>query len=155
MGERGTYHAPDYPRVLLQGAFRNQRQGHREQGLSCPATERETVAAQLADLAFGYRNKFKCYDAFTRLSAEKSLEYYPQHPKACIILGKSLDAALVKHLKGNGYKEDDYARQIEAQSAALFEKLQALGWEAMSEELYDKLEKGNEEGMKMQEATTK
>ena len=42
-----------------------------------PLTDRETVAAQLADLAFGYRNKFKYYDAFTRLCAEKSLEYYP------------------------------------------------------------------------------
>ena len=28
-----------------------------------PLTDRETVAAQLADLAFGYRNKFKYYDA--------------------------------------------------------------------------------------------
>lgn len=107
-----------------------------------------------ADLAFGYWNKFKCYDEFTRCCTEKSLEYYPQHPKACIILGKSLDAALVKHLKENGYKEDACTRQIEAQSAALYEKLKALGWEDMSEELHDKLEKGNEEGMKMQEATT-
>lgn len=117
-----------------------------------PLTDRETVASQLADLAFGYRNKFQCYDEFTRLCAEKSLEYYPQYPKTCIILGKSLDAALVKHLMENGCKEDACTRQIEAQSAALFEKLQALGWEDMSEELYDKLEKGNEEGKKVQEA---
>lgn len=120
-----------------------------------PLTDLETVASQLADLAFGYWNKFKCYDEFTRCCTEKSLEYYPQHPKACIILGKSLDAALVKHLKGNGYKEDDYSRQIIAQSDALHEKLKALGWEDMSEELYDKLEKGNQEGKKMQEAATK
>ena len=120
-----------------------------------PLTDRETVAAQLADLAFGYRNKFKYYDVFTRLCTAKSLEYYPQHPKACIILGKSLDAALVKHLKENGYKEDAYARQIIAQSGALHEKLKALGWEDMSEELHDKLEKGNQEGKQMQEATTK
>ena len=120
-----------------------------------PLTDRETVAAQLADLAFGYWNKFKYYDAFTRLCAAKSLEYYPQHPKACIILGKSLDAALVKHLKENGYKEDAYTRQIIAQSGALHEKLKALGWEDMSEELHDKLEKGNQEGKQMQEATTK
>lgn len=119
-----------------------------------PLTDRETVAAQLADLAFGYWNKFKYYDAFTRLCAAKSLEYYPQHPKACIILGKSLDAALVKHLKENGYKEDAYTRQIIAQSGALHEKLKALGWEDMSEELHDKLEKGNQEGKQMQEATT-
>ena len=117
-----------------------------------PLTDRETVAAQLADLAFGYWNKFKCYDEFTRCCTEKSLEYYPQHPKACIILGKSLDAALVKHLKGNGYKEDDYARQIIAQSDALHEKLKALGWEDMSEELYDKLETDNEQARKLQEA---
>ena len=152
MGERGTHHAPDHPGVLLQGACRNHRQGHREH---TPLTDRETVAAQLADLAFGYRNKFKYYDAFTRLCAEKSLEYYPQHPKACIILGKSLDAALVKHLKENGYKEDAYARQIIAQSDALHEKLKALGWEDMNKDLYDKLEKGNQEGKQMQEATTK
>lgn len=120
-----------------------------------PLTDRETVAAQLADLAFGYWNKFKCYDEFTRCCTEKSLEYYPQHPKACIILGKSLDVALVKHLKENGYKEDAYSRQIEAQSAALHEKLQALGWEDMSEELYDKLETDNEQARKLQEATTK
>ena len=120
-----------------------------------PLTDRETVAAQLADLAFGYRNKFKYYDVFTRLCAAKSLEYYPQHPKACIILGKSLDAALVKHLKENGYKEDAYARQIIAQSDALHEKLKALGWEDMNKDLYDKLEKGNQEGKQMQEATTK
>ena len=119
-----------------------------------PLTDREAVAAQLADLAFGYWNKFKCYDEFTRCCTEKSLEYYPQHPKACIILGKSLDAALVKHLKENGHKEDACTRQIEAQSATLYEKLKALGWEDMSEELHDKLEKGNQEGMKMQEATT-
>ena len=83
------------------------------------------------------------------------MEYYPQYPKTCIILGKSLDAALVKHLMENGCKEDACTRQIEAQSAALFEKLQALGWEDMSEELHGKLEKGNEEGMKMQETTTR
>lgn len=117
-----------------------------------PLTDRETVATQLADLAFGYWNKFKCYDEFTRCCTEKSLEYYPQHPKACIILGKSLDAALVKHLKGTGYNEDAYSRPIIAQSDALHEKLKALGWEDMSEELYDKLETDNEQARKLQEA---
>lgn len=120
-----------------------------------PLTDRETVASQLADLAFGYWSKYKCYDEFTRYCCEKSLEYYPQNPKACIILGKSLDAALVEHLKQNGSKEDDYTRQLEAQSQELYERLVSLGWEQMSEGLHEKLEKGNEQGKKMQATTVK
>ena len=46
-----------------------------------------------------------------------------------------------------------YFRWIEACSKALFEHLDSLGREPMSEDLHDKLEKGNEEGKKMQEAT--
>ena len=115
-----------------------------------PLTDRETVAVQLADLALGYWRKFECYDGFTRRCCEKSLEYYPQNPNACIILGKSLDAALMSHLEQNGYKEDEYTRQIEARSQSLYESLKSLGWEQMSEGLHEKLEKGNEQGKKMQ-----
>ena len=43
-----------------------------------PLTDRETVAAQLADLAHGYWKKYGVYDDFTWLCATKSLEYYPQ-----------------------------------------------------------------------------
>ena len=111
----------------------------------------ETVAAQLADLALGYLNKYGVYDDFIRICAEKSLEYYPQNPKACVLLGKSLDAALLKHLQGNGYREDDYVRQITARSKALFERLKSLGWQEMDEQLQKKLEAGNEQGRRQQE----
>lgn len=116
-----------------------------------PLTDRETVAAQLADLALGYLNKYGVYDDFIRFCAEKSLECYPQNPKACVLLGKSLEAALLKHLQGNGYREDDYVRQITARSKALFEHLKALGWQEMDEQLQKKLEAGNEQGRRQQE----
>lgn len=118
-----------------------------------PLTDRETVAAQLADLALGYLNKYGVYDDFIRLCAEKSLEHYPQNPKACIMLGKFLDAALLEHLQGNGYREDDYVRQITARSKALFERLKLLGWQEMDEPLQKKLEAGNEQGRLQQEKT--
>ena len=120
-----------------------------------PLTDCETVASQLADLAFGYWSKYRCYDEFTRCCCGKSLEYYPQNFNGIIILGKSLEAIFRTHLEQNGFKEDDYSLRIEAQSDALFEKLEALGWERMSEELHEKLENGNEEDKKMQEATAK
>lgn len=116
-----------------------------------PLTDRETVAAQLADLALGYLNKYGVYDDFIRICAEKSLEHYPPNPKACVLLGKSLEAALLKHLQGNGYREDDYVRQIMARSKALFERLKALGWQDMDEQLQKKLEAGNEQGRLRQE----
>lgn len=115
-----------------------------------PLTDRETVAAQLVDLAFGYAKKFGHYDDFTRRCTEKSLEYYSQHPKAYIILGKSLDAALAEHLKRNGYMEDEITRQLDERSLSLYQRLKSLGWEEMSEGLYEKLEKGNEQAKKMQ-----
>lgn len=118
-----------------------------------PLTNRETVAAQLADIALGYLNKYGVYDDFIRICAEKSLEYYPQNPKACVLLGKSLEAALLKHLQDNGYREDDYVRRITARSKALFEHLKALGWQEMDEQLQKKLEAGNEQGRRRQEKT--
>lgn len=69
------------------------------------------------------------------------------------MLGKFLDAALLKHLQGNGYREDDYVRQITARSKALFERLKSLGWQEMDEQLQEKLEAGNEQGRRQQEKT--
>lgn len=120
-----------------------------------PLTDRETVAAQLADLAFGYAKKFGHYDDFTRRCTEKSLEYYSQHPKACIILGKSLDAALAEHLKRNGYLEDEFTRQLDERSLSLYQRLKSLGWEQMTEGLYEKLEKGNEQAKQIQATIAK
>lgn len=120
-----------------------------------PLTDLETVASQLADLAFGYWSKYRCYDEFTRRCCEKSLEYYPQNFNGIIILGKSLDVVFRTHLEQNGFKEDDYSRQIDEQSKALYERLQSLGWEPMSEDLLDKLETDNEQARKLQEASVR
>lgn len=120
-----------------------------------PLTDRETVVPQLADLAFGYWSKYRCYDEFTRYSCEKSLEYYPQNFNGIIILGKSLDTIFRTHLEQNGFKEDDYSRRIEAQSHALYERLLSLGWERMSDGLHEELEKGNVQAKKLQEASVR
>lgn len=42
-------------------------------------------------------------------------------------------------------------RQIMARSKALFERLKALGWQDMDEQLQKKLEAGNEQGRLRQE----
>lgn len=120
-----------------------------------PLTDLETVASQLADLAFGYWIKYRRYDDFTRRCTEKSLQYFPQNPNACLILGKSLDAALLSHLNRTGYKPDAFSRRIEARSKTLFEHLDSLGWEPMSEGLHEKLEKGNALGKQMLETNAK
>lgn len=74
-----------------------------------PLTDLETVACQLADIAFGYHEKFQRYDEFTYYCSAKSLEYYPQNPNAVIIMGKSLNTLLQNHLRMNGNIADEYA----------------------------------------------
>jgi len=111
-----------------------------------PLTAKETVASQLADLALGYWNKYKIYDDFTLHCADKSLEYYPQNPKALLIKGKSLEAALMKHLKFNGNLIDEYTTYFDKQLLDVSKQLEKLGWKPMSEELFNKLEEGIEQG---------
>jgi len=120
-----------------------------------PLTVKETVASQLADLAFGYWNKYKVYDDFTGLCVNKSLEYFPQHPKALLIKGKSIESAFMKHLEYNGYKRDGYAMLFENQLQEVSEQLEHLGWESMSNELYNKLEEGFEQAKIILEGTQK
>ena len=105
-----------------------------------PLTAKETVASQLADLAFGYWKKYGIYDDFTWLCVNKSLEYFPQHPKALSIKSKSLEAAYMKYLAYNGYIIDEYALFLESKVKEILEQLEQLGWEQMSDELLNKLE---------------
>ena len=63
-----------------------------------PMTDRQTVASQIAELAFGYVEKFKRYDDFSYWCATRSLEFYPMNPSAWIIRGKSLDRILHDYL---------------------------------------------------------
>lgn len=73
-----------------------------------PLTDIETVACQMADLAYGYKEKFHRYDEFTYYCASRSLEFYPMHPNALMIRGKSIEQMIKDHLTKTGNIIDDY-----------------------------------------------
>lgn len=77
-----------------------------------PLTEFQTVASQMADLAFGYCEKFHRYDEFSYYCASRSLEFYPMNPNAWIIRGKSLEQIVQDYLMKNGNIIDDYAAYL-------------------------------------------
>ncbi|MDD6722815.1 MAG: hypothetical protein PUE10_02835 [Bacteroidales bacterium] len=77
-----------------------------------PLTDAETIASQMADLAFGYWKKFNRYDEFTYYCTSRSLEFYPMNPNAWIIRGKSLEQMIKKHLMRNGNTIDEYAAHL-------------------------------------------
>ena len=77
-----------------------------------PLTDIQTVACQMADLAFGYREKFKRYDEFTYYCASRSLEFYPMNPNAWIIRGKSLERIIQECLTRTGGIVDDYVAYL-------------------------------------------
>lgn len=77
-----------------------------------PLTDIETVACQMADLAFGYYEKFSRYDEFTYYCASRSLEFYPMNPNAWIIRGKSLERIIQDYLARTGNIVDDYAAYL-------------------------------------------
>ncbi len=77
-----------------------------------PLTDTQTVACQMAELAFGYKAKFHRYDEFTYYCASRSLEFYPMNPNAWIIRGKSLERMIQNYLKSTGYIVDDYAAHL-------------------------------------------
>lgn len=63
-----------------------------------PMSDLQTIACQMADLAFGYWEKFHRYDEFTYYCSSRSLEFFPMNPNACIIRGKSLERMIHDHL---------------------------------------------------------
>ncbi len=77
-----------------------------------PLTDVETVACQMADLAFGYCEKFNRYDEFTYYCASRSLEFYPMYPNAWIIRGKSLERIIHDYLRKSGNMGDDYVSYL-------------------------------------------
>lgn len=77
-----------------------------------PLTDTETVACQMAELAFGYYEKFNRYDEFTYYCASRSLEFYPMNPNAWIIRGKSLERIIQDYLVITGNIVDDYAAYL-------------------------------------------
>ncbi|MDE6498752.1 MAG: hypothetical protein K2L21_08845 [Muribaculaceae bacterium] len=77
-----------------------------------PLTDIQTVACQMAELAFGYFKKFNRYDKFTFYCSSRSLEFYPMYPNAWIIRGKSIEQILLDYLETIEYKVDDYAAHL-------------------------------------------
>ena len=77
-----------------------------------PLTDLQTVACQMADLAFGYKEKFQRYDDFTYYCASRSLEFSPMNPNAWIIRGKSLERIAQDYLLYTRYVVDDYAAYL-------------------------------------------
>lgn len=77
-----------------------------------PLTDLQTVACQMADLAFGYCEKFQRYDDFTFYCASRSLEFYPMNPNAWIIRGKSLERLIQIHLRETNNIIDDYCTHL-------------------------------------------
>ncbi len=77
-----------------------------------PLTDTETIACQMAELAFGYYKKFNRYDEFTYYCSSHSLMFYPMNPNAWIIRGKSLDLMIQDYLTRNGNIIDDYAAYL-------------------------------------------
>lgn len=78
-----------------------------------PLTDVQTVASQMAELAFGYVEKFKRYDDFSYWCSTRSLEFYPMNPNAWIIRGKSLDRILQDYLERNGHIYDSHVAYLE------------------------------------------
>lgn len=72
----------------------------------------DETACQMADLAFGYREKFHRYDEFTYYCASRSLELYPMNPNAWIIRGKSLERIIQDYLVRKGNVIDEYASYL-------------------------------------------
>lgn len=118
-----------------------------------PLTDRETVAAQLSDLAFAYRVKYGAYDEFTWLCSSKSYEYYPRHYNTLITMGKSLEFILNRYLENNGNKVDENVLFLEKKSKELYERLLALGWEQLGNEYFKRLDQKNEEAARILKET--
>lgn len=118
-----------------------------------PITDIQTVACQLADLAFGYYHKNKRYDEFTLKCADESLKYYPMNPNAIIIKAKSLDTLLRQHLEQNGYHKDAYTDWNDAQLRQCVNQLKATYWTPETEEMRKKKDLTKEEFEELRKKT--
>ena len=116
-----------------------------------PITDIQTVAWQLADLAFSYYQKYKHYDKFTLKCTETSLKYYPMNPNAIIIKLKSFDTLLKEHLELNGYLRDAYTNTNDSLYRQCIRALQATHWTQETEELRRKWQQSPKEIKKVRE----
>ena len=118
-----------------------------------PLTDRETVASQLSDLAFGYSVKYGVYDDFTWLCSIKSLEYYPQKYNTHITKGKTLESLLMGYLAQNGNIVDEYVEFLKGKLDEIHDDLFALGWELLDDDYFERLDRKNEEAQRIIEET--
>lgn len=115
-----------------------------------PISDVQTVACQLADLASGYYDKYKCYDEFTLKCAETSLRYYAMNPNAIVTMGKSLNALLKRRLEQNGNHRDAYTDILYYRSLQCMQALKATYWTQETEELRRKWQQNSDELEKLQ-----
>ena len=116
-----------------------------------PTTDRETVAAQLSDLAMAYREKYGVYDDFTWLCTDKSLEHYPQRPNSWLIRGKTLEQALLHQLALTGGRMDESILLLESQMRDCSGRLEALGWQPISADQQERFDTAARQAQQAQE----
>ena len=107
-----------------------------------PLSDRQTVAAQLTDLAFGYNAKYHKYDKFTLDCVQMSLRYYPMNPNAIIIKGKSAETLLLNYLKKNGGLADYYTDYLDLLIMESQQQLANTYMTQLTEELKQRWESG-------------
>lgn len=100
-----------------------------------PLSDKQALACQMENLAFGYQHKYNVYDVFTLKCVNVALKYYPQNPNAILIKGKSLDALLLAHLKTNGGVHDSFTDDIDRQSRECRIALKNTYWTQETEEM--------------------
>lgn len=77
-----------------------------------PLTDIQTVAYQMADLAYGYIEKFNRYDEFTFYCTSRSLQFYPMNTNALIIRSRSLEKIFQDYMILTGNIIDDYGAYL-------------------------------------------
>ncbi|MGM9839312.1 MAG: hypothetical protein ACI307_04505 [Sodaliphilus sp.] len=108
-----------------------------------PLSDKQTVASQLSDLAFGYYEKFHIYNQFTLNCVQTSLKYYPNNPNAIIIKMKSAESILLNYLNRRSGKKDEYTDYLFLLIKEAEGQLQSTYMTIPSEELQRKWESGN------------
>lgn len=115
-----------------------------------PLSDKEMLALLLTDLTLSYLRKYKDYDGFVLLTAEKALEHFPQNIGAILNLCNAVNIKLMEYLKSNGNVLDDYATSIDKQWNECNDRLRKLGYKDMSDSTYRGLIRGAVHSMKQQ-----
>lgn len=110
-----------------------------------PLTDKQTVACQLTDMLFGYRQKYHTFDDFMGACAEKSLQYYKMNPTAYVFTINSYKMKLLLYVQGNGYRRDSHTDKLDAIIDNYMNDLAATHWVQPTEEREKQIAKTKEE----------